>query len=612
MTSPLVYYENYNGVNHTLQEIDARLSAGENGAFVIVTGIGIVMMQVGFMALEVGTVRAKHVKACLFKTVVDHSLGAIGWYLVGYALFNGMHPFAAGEGATWFYYPPTEFPRLFQQYGFAVTASTLVSGSVISRCKLWVYLVFSLLLGMFLYPIQAHWAWAPGGFLAMRGFKDFAGSGVVHCFGGACALIGAMACGPRVGRFGESGDGGSEQGSSDHRRNSEASEYKPPRLREPFRHRMVNRACGKNRMCKRVTDYATGNSDPEFRVREQLGHSSPMVVLGGLFLYVAWFSFNAGSSGGVSTPELMESAGRAAVNTMLAPATATVVSLLWCAVFREMYEIDFVVNCMLGGLVAVTGPCGYIDPWAGMLVGILAVPMYTATSKFVLYYLHVDDPLDAVAVHWGCGALGLFWTGLTDLKVGVVATGNSHFLVTQIIGILCITTWAVCTSSIYFYGLRFFLPLIPSKIRLGANSSDYDGDGDWQNPITYSYDAQLAGLDFFFFGGSGFPDFDVEAVAEFNATQRIKKQLGSKKKRQKSTLDGAAVLDMKESSQHKLKNVSSMSPTNSGLLGSFASPNPSPTGATAQAAAAASVFSDKNSEPVMVVDSFEIVNPRKN
>jgi Amt family ammonium transporter len=156
--------ENTTELLKEFQQLKAELNFGLNTSWLIVTGIGIILMQAGFMALEVGTVRAKNVKAvskldtsvcvltndswqCLFKNMVDHATGALAWFCIGWSLFVGRNPFASGPGATFFIHPEFEYARIFQQYGFAVTASTIVSGAVLSRCRLRVYVIFSLLLG---------------------------------------------------------------------------------------------------------------------------------------------------------------------------------------------------------------------------------------------------------------------------------------------------------------------------------------------------------------------------------------------------------------------------------------------------------------------------------
>lgn len=134
-----------------ITEMDTRLSYGLDAMWLIITGAGIVFMQIGFMALEVGVVKAKNVKAAIFKNLFDHAIGTLSWYLLGYTLLTGNHYFAAGSDVEWIDHSPMFFPKIFQQYAFAVVASTIVSGATLSRCKLEVYLAYCFFLSGYIY-----------------------------------------------------------------------------------------------------------------------------------------------------------------------------------------------------------------------------------------------------------------------------------------------------------------------------------------------------------------------------------------------------------------------------------------------------------------------------
>lgn len=486
-----------------------------------------------------GTVRAKNVKAAIFKNMFDHAAGAIGWYWIGYPLFIGSDAFASGQDVDWSQSDPAEYIRLFQQFGFCVTCATIVSGGIISRCKLEIYLVFAFLLSSFVYPIVSHWCWNSNGWLAQLGYQDFAGSGVVHLLGGACALIGAQACGARVGRFAGVNETSEDAG----RRASEHSEqfHGPLSAMMPWRYRLVNAmVCTRDKLWAfNLVDFLTLN-DTTIRVRAAPGHSAAMQCLGALLLYVAWFSFNGGSGGRIDDKQIADVAGRAVVNTMLAAASASIFGLVWMEIFSKSFDIDLAINTLLGGLVSVTAPCGYIEPWAAIVVGILAVPVYVGTTKVLIYRFHIDDPLNAVAVHAACGLLGLAWLGLTDPNKGLFYTGDGTFLGVQLLGALCIFSWGCALAALYFYPLKY---LILPCLRGNRDTNDLMDD-DNPNPLCHSRDIQLVGIDFFFFGGSAFPDFDVEAVHEFNATERIKKKFEQKKNKTK------LVVNVEEGSEH--------------------------------------------------------------
>ena len=573
-----------------LAEFTATYTYGLNTAWLIITGTGILMMQAGFMALEVGATRAKNVKATLFKNIIDHAIGAVAWYCVGFSLFLGDHYFAAGTDVTWFNHYEFEFPRIFQQYGFAVTSSTIVSGALLSRCRLRVYVGFSLLLALYIYPIVAHWCWVSGGFLYKLGYLDFAGSGVVHLLGGMCAMVGAMACGPRVGRF--------HTGESERSR-SESFNPLPETPTRPLRYRIVDRLCCKAKFMYKFVDVIALQSD--LLPRDQPGHSAPMQCLGALMLYVAWFSFNAGSSGGLETIEKATMASRAAINTMLAAGAATVTALFWSDMVRKQYEIDLVVNGLLSGMVAVTAPCGYCEPWAAIAIGVLSIPVYVYSSKFVLYGLNIDDPIDASSVHCANGALGVIWTGLVDINSGLFYSGSPYLLGVQCLGVVCIAAWGFVNAFVYFYGLKAIVP------RLLCCFEGSDEDSLKENSIVHSPDAQLVGLDFLYFGGSGFPEFDVEAVSEYNATQRIKEKFRAKKIKTMRIFDREAP----EGSEHGGKHFSarlSFNRSSTHLLGT--SHPPTPTGSQPNTPRG-STMPKRPSEQTLFVDAqmFVVNNP---
>lgn len=135
---------------------------------------------------------------------------------------------------------------------------------------------------------------------------------------------------------------------------------------------------------------------------------------------------------------------------------------------------------------------------------------------------HVDDPIHATAVHCANGFLGVIWTGLTDITNGFFITGNAHLLGVQCLGAISIFAWGFANSFLYFYILKYAIPYLLCWIK------DNPEDSLKENSIIHGPDAQLVGLDFLYFGGSGFPEFDVEAVSEFNATQRIKDKFRAK------------------------------------------------------------------------------------
>jgi Amt family ammonium transporter len=171
-------------------------------AWVLLTGINIAAIQIGFTLLEVGATQSKHVKSIIMKNLCDFSFGAVIWHVFAFGLFTGDHPFAAGPNAYFFLSDPSMFAFSFQQFGFGGATVSIVSGAILGRGKFEQYIIFSMFLIGLIYPVVAHWAWMPNGWLkAEFNFKDFAGSGVVHMVGGSASLVYAILCGPREGRF---------------------------------------------------------------------------------------------------------------------------------------------------------------------------------------------------------------------------------------------------------------------------------------------------------------------------------------------------------------------------------------------------------------------------
>jgi len=166
--------------------------AGLDAMWLILTAIGILLTQVGFACIEGGHARRKDQKTVLFKNLMDHSVASSCWYFVGWRIFTGFNSTAIGEADF-------TYGRILQQFGFEITTSSIVSACIIGRCRLNTYLCFSAYLAAFVYPVIAYVCWNPNGPLALFGYKDFGGGGVVHLLAGTCGLLGSHLCGKRYG-----------------------------------------------------------------------------------------------------------------------------------------------------------------------------------------------------------------------------------------------------------------------------------------------------------------------------------------------------------------------------------------------------------------------------
>ena len=190
------------------------VQANLNVVWTLIAGILVFTMQAGFALVETGFTRAKNAANIMMKNLMDFAAGSLTFYVLGAALMFGatkaaglfgwgglgMPSLATGEGA-W------DWTVLFFQTMFAATAATIVSGAVAERIEFKSYLIYSVLVSALVYPVSGHWMWgglageASQGWLEKLGFHDFAGSTVVHSVGGWIALAGAIALGPRIGKY---------------------------------------------------------------------------------------------------------------------------------------------------------------------------------------------------------------------------------------------------------------------------------------------------------------------------------------------------------------------------------------------------------------------------
>ena len=335
-----------------------------NTMWTLVAAFLVFFMQAGFMMLEAGFARTREVVNVLLECIVDTSLCAILFFAFGFA-------FMFGDGNSWightFFFlnnaPATyggtgvAFMAFFLfQFAFADTCSTITSGAMVGRTGFVGDLLYSVGVSGFIYPIIGHWIWGPGGFLATMDtpFRDFAGSTVVHTIGGMIALTGAIVLGPRLGRKFKRDGGGL-----------------PP------------------------------------------GHDLTIAAVGGVILWFGWYGFNPGS-----TLSALDAAGigRVATNTTLAAAAGGLAALFIVYPRIKKWDMGITINGFLGGLVAITAPCYWVNPVGAIIIGALAGAVVVFGIEWI-EHMRIDDPIGAVAVH---GLAGIFGT----LAVGLFATGQ--------------------------------------------------------------------------------------------------------------------------------------------------------------------------------------------
>jgi len=385
--------------------IEANPAAAVDYVWVLVCAFLVFFMQAGFALVEAGFCRAKNVTNLMSKNLLDFVVASLVFFAVGYGFLKGVDHFGFIGTGKWFLhgeaYDVGTYLDFFWQLVFAGTAATIVSGAVAERLKFPAYLMYSLVVSGFIYPVYAHWVWG-GGWLSQLpwglGHLDFAGSGVVHTIGGLVGLAGTLVLGPRYGKIGREG--------------------KPQAIP---------------------------------------GHSMSLAALGTFILWFGWFGFNPGST--FSAHHLRTAV--VAVNTNLAAAAGCLVALLLVYLKTRRWDLGMALNGVLGGLVAVTAPAAWIEAWAAVVIGAVAGVILVA-GVYGLEARRVDDPVGAVSVHgfcglWGLISVGLFADGTYGLysleppyAVGLFYGGGAGQLLAQLVGAGVAAAWSFGLGLLLF------------------------------------------------------------------------------------------------------------------------------------------------------------------
>lgn len=371
-----------------------------NNLWLLVSAALVFLMHLGFASLESGLTQSKNTVNILFKNMFIVCVGILGYALYG---FNAMYPgdfnglFALG---SWFsvdnndvmlmtdaYAPYTWWTDFIFQAMFAATAATIVSGAVAERVKLSSFLIYATLLVTFIYPITGSWQWGGGWLSSLSlggltadgdpiGFYDFAGSSLVHAFGGFAALAAVIVLGPRLGKYTKDG-----------------------------------------------------------RVRPILGHSMPLAMIGVFLLWLGWFGFNGGSVLSADP----RGVSYVFVTTTLAAAAGCIgaVTLSWMLLKKP--DLSMGLNGILAGLVGITAGADVIGMASSIIVGLVAGALVVLAVLF-FDKLKIDDPVGAISVHgicgiWGTLAVGFFVAEKSFLNqlVGTLAISATAFIVSLLL-----------------------------------------------------------------------------------------------------------------------------------------------------------------------------------
>ncbi|WP_083485873.1 ammonium transporter [Alicyclobacillus ferrooxydans] len=358
-------------------------SVALNTIWVVLTAALVLFMEGGFSLLEAGLVRTKNAVNVTMKIFADLTFGALAFYLVGVHLLFGhdaLHILGFGRVIGPSNLSLAAF-TLFQ-IGFAIAATSIISGAVAERMKFSAYIVIVILTCSFIYPISSHWIWGSGGWLGRLGMEDFAGSTAIHTLGGFMALALAFVIGPRKNRFNADGS---------------------------------------------VNVFAPSNI--------------PLASAGAFILWFGWFGFNAGSTLDAHSAVL----GTIALNTFLAAAAGGASAIVVSVMKFRTADPSMTINGSLAGLVAITAGCAYVASWSAILIGLTAGALVIWATGWV-DKLRVDDPVGAVAVHGVNGVFGTLAVGLFDEKQGLLTTGHVHLLLVQLLGTFIVALWGFVSA----------------------------------------------------------------------------------------------------------------------------------------------------------------------
>ncbi|AMN68539.1 ammonium transporter [Psychrobacter sp. P11G5] len=379
--------------------------------YFLVCGALVMWMAAGFTMLEAGLVRSKNTVEILTKNIALFATACTMYMICGYAIMYGGDLFLSGiaGGETLVedalatsaengfsgdsvYSAASDF---FFQVVFVATCMSIVSGAVAERMKLWAFLMFTVVMTGFIYPLEGSWTWGGKDVLGLfnlndMGFSDFAGSGIVHMAGASAALAGVLFLGARKGKYGSNGE-----------------------------------------------------------IRAIPGANLPLAALGTLILWMGWFGFNGGSVLKLGDIASANAVAMVFLNTNAAAAGGAIGALLLARLIFGKADLTMLLNGALAGLVAITAepstPSALQATLFGLIAGAIVVLSILALDK-----IKIDDPVGAISVH---GVVGLF--GLLIVPI----TNPAASLVGQIAGAATIFVWVFIASSVVWAIIKVVIGL---------------------------------------------------------------------------------------------------------------------------------------------------------
>ncbi|MFC3022502.1 ammonium transporter [Vibrio zhugei] len=361
--------------------------------FLLISGALVMWMAAGFAMLEAGLVRSKNTTEILAKNFVLYAIACTMYLIVGYNIMyvdnssGGWLPSlgtligtqADGAGHSL----EADF---FFQVVFVATAMSVVSGAVAERMKLWAFLVFSVVLTGFIYPLEGYWTWG-GGFLSAAGFSDFAGSGIVHLAGAAAALAGVLLLGARKGKYGKNGE-----------------------------------------------------------IFPIPGSNMPLATLGTFILWLGWFGFNGGSQLALSSFDDATSVGQVFLNTNAAAAAGAIAAMIVCKITWGKADLTMILNGALAGLVAITADPLSPSPMMSVFIG-AAAGVIVIFSILMFDKVKIDDPVGALSVHGVCGVFGLLVVPLSNADATFGAQILGAVVIFAWVFVASLIVWAILKAT---------------------------------------------------------------------------------------------------------------------------------------------------------------------
>ncbi|CAF0898705.1 unnamed protein product [Adineta ricciae] len=440
-----------------------QLQQAVESFFLLFNGVVIFLMSFGYTLIESGGVRSQNAGHSLFKTLLILITSALAFWITGYAFAFGGNGnvllgtrFWASEGlGARYLHPGVEnyttsnnvlklnnqdpYINYFYNYMLAFLVTNIAASAFAERCRVPVYVLFSIVMSGFVYPFLAHWMWGQNGWLgAIVGARDYGGSAIIYLTAGVAALIGTIFLGPRFGRF------------------------------EP-------------------------------RTLPLFGHSIPVTSVGAILVAFGFFVLNSGADHRITGKAYGDRVGHGLVNTLLSGAASGATYYLLQRVIESMGEqarhlkrrvFLSTVNSILAGMVAVAGGAVAYNPWSAVIIGAIAALSFLLWSKLLIKF-QVDDPVETAAVHIGGGLWGIFAVPIFRRTVGPNINGGfvEDVFNSIIYRISAGESWrgllnSLCTAAVVMAWTAVFIALLFLLLKL-------------LNLLKVSKEEELRGIDLF-------------------------------------------------------------------------------------------------------------------